>query len=332
MCKGPDEPGGPYRCSGDMKSNLEAATTQLTKRADDDGAAAMRVADSKARVDIQLDEEIRLRKSGQPLSTAFTERSAELDKMHADAKHAKLRTERARDAAIDSMKAAAADFDATPRGLGELARAKDEADAELQRDEYSWGHEVAHLDARITRATNRMNLEARERREKNPTMREKPFEYIPVSQRSAGNAGSVVTRLAHQDKIAGMAKDFGEADGAHRYQVTLTRRAAGEDKIREITAPVSVPSGNGPLTSTAVLTDLAVAAADHARADGTFEGWRSVTGRTARKGTDEYRESRSQWDHGKLAETRLRTLVGDRYDEYVAAAGSPAATRTGVAS
>lgn len=52
MCKGKDEPGGPYRCPGDMQKNLDRATAKLGRATQARNEAETQI--SSASVDMDM--------------------------------------------------------------------------------------------------------------------------------------------------------------------------------------------------------------------------------------------------------------------------------------
>src|SRR5690625_5110389 len=150
MCKSSSEPGGPYRCSGDMhRARVKANTDAVTARVESDRA--------KTRHDLAVEALDALEHSASgPVDhdeRVFAARAREME-TRLDLERGKSRLAMAR---ARALRASAAN-DATPRGLGELRLDLEDAYALNDRQV------ITATETRLQKAMERVRREESQRK------------------------------------------------------------------------------------------------------------------------------------------------------------------------
>lgn len=379
MCKSANDPGGPYRCSGDMERRLEAASAAHETACEEYRVAAAAVQEASgtmtqnsmlmerrverpdsswtidertataaehkkalvasgaltaqeaedlrpsdafalyaARQGFDEDDPLapRFEGSGDPAWSEADRRWVEANRQHRSAMAAKekagaavQRTRLARNAAQD-------DYDATPRGLGELRRDHEQALAN------PGGSSPTLIQERLDRAQNKITTEARARFAKDPDGGLDHYTYQPLSTNNDPESSAAAGAMARQDKITGCARVYGAQDTPHGTpcKVTLTRRDSNGKAVEatfRVTAPLSEELSTGE-----VLHGLSTRARSVDTAGNDFETWREHQGVPPQKvNPDRYKRSRAEYDSIQQDSMRLGQFVGaSRFFSYLSRA------------
>lgn len=377
MCKSANQPGGPYRCSGDMQRRLAAAEDAyeqvglVYQQAREDEAAASRTMighsmTMERRVESPDAVYVRNGTSGTAaqhitsmirsgdLSPAAREMKPsevfdqfrEANALDADdaevpqfdgsgdpayvaanqgwtlanRKHNAAMAERQAHgqnsrAALDAMAAARADYDATPRGLGELQR-----DIDLAR---AGGGEDPVLRRRFTTATATIESEVEQRLANDSARGEEPrrFTYQPLATTPMSTNPGGADRLAVEDQVTGCAKVYAPPPGSPTAQakVTLTRRASDGQAVEATFATTVNTNDPTPLSTGSVLRGLSERARQVDAANNDFETWRERQRHPSRSESPEgHRAARETFDAIQRDSMRLGQFVGaSRFFSYV---------------
>lgn len=231
-------------------------------------------------------------------------------------------------AAKHDLAHAQAEYDATPRGAGQLRREADSA----RRD----GDTVTadHLESRLDQAETRVNADERDRRDNAERHGQVRGEYTfqPMSTGEISDSGSPwvsdedrTTSLVQEDGISGCARTAFQIQSDrhgwshHSHEVTLTR-VDGEGKVREVTLPyrAGIGSDGRPPSVSSVMHSHATSAASYDSAEGDYDNWRAEMGYEGEhEDPDAYREGKKTFTNGQKTIQRLEKFIGsERFEQY----------------
>lgn len=320
MCKSSNEPGGPYRCSGDMKREYDRATNAY-------GAALERTAEPYAAQTMaqhnlerarSMKEAIEARDYADPDTkaahldvVASAEEKAEEDLARASRAVTDFQ-QRLRDAGKRFV-TARADYDATPQGVAELQAEIDALPAASgDREE---------LDARRVVALDRMNEEGAERRER---WGQKVGERVAINRWASdprNESRNTYAEMAAGDKITACATNHGSTvdpvtgEETNDFEVTFYR-PTGEGKVKQMR--VTYRESTGHTTSQADV--LAHMSEQAALVEGS-KNYREYC-RTQNIPAEQREAERARYDEGKRYAKQMRGFLGDDADKYLRQAGA----------
>lgn len=319
MCKSKDEPGGPYRCSGDMRNQLRAAVTnyQTATRAAAEASVAFEAAkQEQARAQAAHDAHVNEGDLGGTTAsraqvTAATLRVQEVaDRL--SAAQQPLRT------AANQVAAAERDYQATPRGVADLQYRIDQTQEQIADSEPAARKALQErqdtLVADQTRALTTMNAEARERSRRWGT---EDCEYeAPTPEIGVGASLAQFSTYSHQDGLSVTIINRGRDDnGLVRRDVTIHRSGDGRAKTMKVTHRSAVGS---PPPSRAEIIRTACTKASAAQDSLNKSG--SPDYRTYRKkhpdATLPETQARERFAEGKTYAARLDRLLGPERHKY----------------
>ena len=245
MCKSSSEPGGPYRCSGDMhKARVKANTDAVTARVETDRA--------KTRHDLAVEalESLEHSASGsvdhdERVSAA---RALELE-TRLDLRRANTRLALARSKALR----ASAAYDATPRGLGELRLDLEDAYALNDRQV------ITATETRLQTAMERVRREESQRKSNGERLGAPRgnIEFKPMGSDAADPADTPQWRAliaeVNSDRISGCSKvrliepESATGPAVYEHKVTLTYTTSLETKTATFTR--NTPDPQPPSTT-----------------------------------------------------------------------------------
>lgn len=245
MCKSANQPGGPYRCSGDMGKRYDAAIDKYFDASTDEGLASL--AAHRAHTEATVQE---MRDDADDKAVTVAKKTA------ADADKALAAARTKRQQARDAVSAARADYDSTPVGIGELQAtiAEEPDDPALQE--------------RLQNALTRMNDEAEQRDEKwgtsSPVHTAFPVGDDPVYRDALINSeagpkvvGSLTYSGTRRDETG-----FGEP--LARYEATFSNTAEDGTTTR-IKVPVTAHPMDDNVTQSYAVRSMARSAATAGR-------------------------------------------------------------------
>lgn len=380
MCKSASQPGGPYRCSGDMERRLTGARSAYSEAQKDYLAAGEDIASanmamtresmamarqvesptapyvregkvasasehieamvkagelSPAARDMNPSQafeqygDVNALDSDDPTVPQFDRESANEDYKAADQRWSEANAKRNQaladrdssyartQAASKDVIAAQANYDATPRGLGELQAEADKADrAPVSKfDAATAQRERERLQQRIDSAQATMSSEA-ETRFANDTARggePKRFTYQPLSTNPPSGGSGGAGNLAADDGITGCAKVYAPPSGSSEVpcKVTLTRRASDGKAVEATFSSTVNASQAGSLSTGTVLGGLSERARQVDAAGNDFETWRAQQGHPSREESiSGHTAAREAFDGIQRDSFRLGQFVG----------------------
>lgn len=316
MCKSANQPGGPYRCSGDARAAMNRAEQARLAARGVQGETVQRQALAEARLESargllnQSDEGDPNRELLEGLVDRYvTERDEAA--AQADAAHQALADARARHGA------AARDYDATPAGIAELQGRIDDLDSDAAPTPV-----VLSLRSGLVKdrddALAQMNDEARQRREKWGSI---TGERVPISRLSDmpnSEDRNTYARFAAQDGVRASAINHGymlDGDTGQEYddyEVTFYR-TDGEGQERTMRVAFRNPTTSEPPTQADVLTRMSRRGMDYETSrtptpDGTGRADFRRYCTTNKVPDDERDAARQEYDEGKRYARQLRTF------------------------
>lgn len=287
MCKGPDEPGGPYRCPGHAKAAVDAATEAHTQAVLDAARAG-----AEARRAARIAEDFR-DSSGDTLDGmmgGLFEGTAEQAERDATAAAEQFTAaDQAVDAARDTYQDAAARYEATTHGL-----------ADLQGTLNAEGNPRTRkaLTGRVKRAVATMNAEAAQRGRGGDTVR--TYAPLPIStadptHREPAPVAGIRESAAH-DGITGVCATDVDSGGTVIHRATLYRHDPSGERISMTVSMRGFTPDDGVLVfQSERAADVDAAARDYAT-------WAAAKG--ARATRDGFKASIT-------AAEKLRSFLGD---------------------
>lgn len=311
MCKGPEEKGGPYRCSADASKEWSAAQQHYAEAAERvwetserkvaaDGSLARVSASIEAARLVEGDSERR-----HQLEVLEAARSKfEQECSSADAEHDQARKDLR--AASRNAAEAQSDYDATPRGVADLQSALDATD---QPD--------PGLVNRLSDALGRMTSDSALRDARWGSDSGVPV-AIPRSTKDPGDARkSEYATLAAQDGLSascvahGYTTDRDSGREGNLYTVTFYRPDDGT-KARYMRVRYLSPMEADPPTQADVLAAMSSKAAD-------YEGHRNFPAYCRERSVphNEREAARADWQEGKRYSRQLEGFLGDQRDSYL---------------
>lgn len=323
MCKGPDEKGGPYRCSADMGkewSTAQARYAEAAQRVSETSERKVAADAALARVEAgiegasELDEGLERKHRLEVLEAArvrFVQESNEADQRHRQAQDG-LRS------ASTAASKAQADYDATPRGVADLQSA---LDATERPD--------PGLVRRRDEALERMSSESTQR-----DARWGSESGAPVAiQRNTDHQGerwkNEYAALAVRDDLSascvehGYVLDAGSGREGTDYTVTFYRPGEG-GRSKSMRVRYLAPAGSPSPAQADVLAVMSIKSSD-------YEGHRNFPAYCREQSVprDERDAARADWQDGKRYSQQLRGFLGERSESYLKMArGHRAGVRT----
>lgn len=288
MCKGPNEPGGPYRCSDDMATKFARAQSDWMVRVEEARAAADEHDLARERLSAFV-----------AAAADHAEGTERMEGMSAEVRKTEAALSKARaheDTARAEMQTASREYDATRRGLGALALELSEA--QRSGDEVH----IRRTNRRIADAIAMMNDEMRQRQQRNPTSRQQPLTHETLSQTSS-IAPTTVAPLVASDHVSAIAKLFPGESGNQRRQITLFRAIPDEPKPRE----VEFTYVGGRPTTDQLVFDMAFAARSYHASGDNFDRFCEVRDVATTRGSG----ARGMFTAARKAHKDLLNLFGE---------------------
>lgn len=337
MCKSANQPGGPYRCSGDMKAALEKAQDAYGEALD--GTADPYVKKVQAehqlsrtqamiesvdtdRGDLDDQGKTELRETLVPALEQRRQAVKEASNEHAAAQS------RSRDAG-QRLRQAQADYDATPRGVAEVQAGIDEQfdpqRPEVPKDAAVHGELVARRDAAI----DRMNSESAERRKQWGTI---TGERVPIARMDdTPNAAqrNAYGAMAQEDGLTASSVNHGytmDPETGQEYNDTVvTFYRQSDTGVAEMRVSYRSPTTSEPPSQAKVLAEASKMSMQYETSqkpssDGT--GKHDFRRYCAQQGVpeDERDLARVEYDAGGRYSRQMRAFLGDGAGKYMAQA------------
>lgn len=308
MCKSKDEPGGPYRCSGDMEARYERAAQRLDTAFEAHNQAGLATQEAEAKVAVYEHDDTAERLGKDEAASRREAAQRELSTARKAQEKARARHQEA----ARRCQVARADYDSTPRGVADLQAMVDSrgSDADSPEDEY----EIEHAPQRLDAALERMNADAAERSSRWGSPRETHVRapYLAPGERPTATVGSGVFPFGSGQQVrASMVRvPSSSGDGEGAYKVTFHnefQRGDTDDPGKTVTEHVAVPvtyrpADGQPVSQHAVLSHMAERA-NAVRGCDTFSDYCDKRG-VDRSDAVARAKAREAFDEGRQCEAR----------------------------
>lgn len=301
MCKSPNEPGGPYRCSADMRSRYQAASRTFETARYRAHEASLK--DNEAQQEVRaLSETLADPTLSDTQRNALTKRAAKAaDKANMASKEAQTALSQFSGAAT-KWRSALADFDSTPQGLTDLHR---DLYFAQETNEYAT---VTSLNERSVAAVTQMNKDSAERAAR---WGGEPSTYFlpPVGEDDAPAPlrDQVIGSAPTGKYLKVVATASAQArPGAGERTITYTFTPESGDPVK---ARVSVPDQEPAPSMGGMLTRMTQGAAE-VTSQPNFVQFCHHNGYD-RKDPAQVETARSRWDEGKHHDQQGRRIFGE---------------------